>query len=370
MGLVSLVGLAVLSAVFVVLLLVLAIVIGVPIGLWDIYRMQRQLQSMPEWKRRRHWGKLIRFYHAKPQLPHYNDGTPLIVSEHATMVTERIDAALRDNEPFRCRFRSLIFSTGLPSKEEPLQQEGGLVVVHVSGAWRGLFPDFEFLNRRLSGHAMPVRDMVSRFTFLDLPWPVVSFTFPTDAVSALNFGGKDDQLVLSEAFENICEHFSPETRFLFSADCLGGLRLLNWITNNKNINNKNYCDRIAGVVLEGPLPSMDRICRPFASPAVNDLISSLFGFALPNFQPREENGKRLCCLWPAVVAMLEEDGLCGARDLPWVEEAFSKLAAALVVPSGAKSAQGRTITHGYAYRWPPFRQTLLTFAHQLKKNST
>lgn len=338
-----------LAAIGIVLLGMLLVIIAILIvGFPELYWMQYSLAAMPQDKRQRYYAKRTAFYHLLPtQEQSPLDQETRIPPERATELTHLVDAALRSNSTFSFVFRNVRVCSGLPRDVVPV------VIWHISGAWTGLFPNLPGLNGWLSGHAMPIRDVISRHTFLNLGYPVVCCRMPTDAICALNFGGQDDQLVLNHVFDSICQ---KAQYVIASADCLGGLRFMRWWQHYQG----THRSKLAGAIIEGPLPTMDRICRPANSELVNQLISSLFSFALPNFDPNATKVVGLCPV-PALISVLEEDGLCGKQDIPWIRATFPQLYSLLTVPKQSVSSAGRLITHGNAYRWPPFRSTLERF---------
>jgi hypothetical protein len=348
----------------VVSLCLLTTLLIVTIGLPDLYRQQRSIAALNPTQKRTYYAKRTPFYHLLPTaaLPAKHESSVKerwVEWDRATELTHWMDEALLAKQRFMFHFRNVRICSGLPVFATN-DAAAKLIIWHISGAWTGLFPTLPKLNGRFGGgHALPIRDVVSRHTFLDLPYPVVACKLPTDAVCALNFGGDDDQLVLTHIFESICRQ-NNNSAIVASADCLGGLRFIRWLRNYHG----TYRNRLVGTVIEGPLSSMDRICRPSqSSKPLNDAISSLFAFALPNFDPNYTSvGK---CHVPALIAVLEEDGLCGKQDVPWIRETFPQLYSLLVVPVGSVSQSGRLITHGNAYRWPPFRTTLLSFLSSL-----
>lgn len=341
-----------------ILTILVASLVFVVVGLADLHYLASKLKSLNSEERNKFWHKRLLFFHISPQKDDRLDGSVDGQFEGdigATAVTEEIDECLRNKRPFRFSFRNMIVSNGLPPKDSINEK---LVIFHICGAWTGLFPHNPYLNRRLSGHAMPLRDVISRFTFLNLPYTVIGCAFPTDAVSALNFGGVDDQTIISLSLSEIKRHLRRGAKILVSGDCLGGLRFLKWSTNNSN-----HPD-IAGAFLEGPLPTMDRICRPYKNPVLNEFIFQLFQFVLPNFDGRA-NKNKTSCPWPTLVTVVQKDGLCGEKDSNWIRRTFLNLRNLIVIPANERSETNREITHGMAFRATIFRNSLLSFSQNL-----
>lgn len=353
----------------VAILVSVAILVFMMFGLFsvDAPSIRDQFKSMPLHERQAYLRRSAPVYHVhKARAPvqmHSIKNRKTGWYGTTTQLTWAIDESLRRSERFRYASRAnpdIVVQDGYPSPDAP-DASPRLIILHVSGAWTGLFPDRPEWNTRLSGHAMPVRDLVSRFSFLGLDdIPVVGFRAPLDAVALLNFGQEDDQLMLTTIFEDLCRH-NPNSQIVISADCLGGLRFTNWIHHYGQ--NGPMKHRLAGAIVEGPLPTMNRIRHPSANPHVNRLIAGLFGLVLPNFANEDPSEKT--CAVPALVAILEQDGLCGSQDIPAIRRRFKKLHALHVVPKNSVSIANRTITHGNVYRWPPFIQHVRQFLHSL-----
>lgn len=334
------------------------------IGLLDNYISDQRLRSADPLVRLHHYRRRTHFYHM------FLDDAPQTRSQTTTNPSSLIDADFRKGHvDFDYGYDGLRIKNGLPK----LDPQTNLIVLHVSGGWLGLFPNWPQFNHVLNGHARPIHDTIARYAHLKLPGtvPIISFRNPTDAVYALNFAGQDDQMVMDDIFHTLIAHLPSHCKMIVASDCLGGLRFLRWweqTTSTQDPQNNQLRSRIVGAVFESPLGTSNRVFRPSRWSAINNLFGALLQFSLPNFVP--DDGDYLPhyqCNIPSIVTLIEGDRFCDTHDLEWILKSFTKMFATVIVPKNQLSETGRTIEHGHAYRWPAFKLALFQLVSHLLK---
>jgi hypothetical protein len=189
---------------------------------------------------------------------------------------------------------------------------------------------------------------------------------PTDDVASLNFGQKDDAIILSYVFETLCKQY-PFAKIMLYAECLGGLRVMNWLGGYQN-----RLDQLVGLILESPLPSIEHMLSCTRNERFNRLIYQAFCLLIPNFNAQLD---RYNCYKtrraqqfpnvPLLVGVLTNDWLSGPAQLPLWTARFTTTLAALIDPTETP----RHMTHGHLFRSPSFQQRIHTFYNKYTPQS-
>jgi hypothetical protein len=277
-----------------------------------------------------------------------------------------------------------------PTAEEVAKCDN-TIVLSVRGLWAGLAARINpvlnaFLNRFVKCWNRSLMYCGIRLSAYGLPYPCVTLDFPTADVATLNFGQKDDCLVMSYVYDLVRKKY-PEAKIILLSVCLGGLRILNWLRRNPNPEN------VIGVVLESPLPSVRHLLRGFLGHYYNDDFYHTFCLIVPNFRPeiddqycfcRKPNHNQHCstaqdrttsqreteskgksggadgtiCKLPVFVGMIETDPFSNPSHLPLFCDAFPNLT---VFTTNEREHGRHSISHGKLYRLPAYRAAAQTF---------
>lgn len=260
--------------------------------------------------------------------------------------------------------------SGWPTPKE-VEQCDNTIVLSVRGLWAGLAsrinPVFNaFLNKYVKCWNRSLMYCGIRLSSYGLPYPAVSLDFPTADVATLNFGQKDDCLVMSYVYELVRKTY-PNAKIILLAVCLGGLRILNWLSRNPNPPN------VIGVVLESPLPSVRHLLRGFLHGFFNEDLFQTFCLIVPNFRPELEEqysffrklksrgaskeGEQVCRI-PVYIGLMDSDPFSNQTHLPLFCDRFPNLT---VFNADEQTASEHNISHGKLFRLPAFRAAAQAF---------
>lgn len=279
-----------------------------------------------------------------------------------------LDKAILSNRPFLAEVDQVLVRSGWPTLDE-VQRGGNTIVLTVRGLWAGLAARINpvlnaFLNRYVKCWNRSLIWMVVRQTAYGLPYPTVSVDFPTADVATLNFGQKDDCLVMDYLYAQMRERY-PSAKIILQSVCLGSLRILNWLSRHPNP------PQLAGVVLESPLPSVKHLLRGFLGSYFNDDLYNTFCLIVPNFRPelddqysflrplkRRDNDQSEVSRVPLLIGMISNDPFSNPTHLHHFHERFPNLFTYLT-PS--VHHENEEISHGKLYRLPAWRAVVQTF---------
>lgn len=257
-----------------------------------------------------------------------------------------------------------------PSAEE-VERCDNTIVLSVRGLWAGLAARINpvlnaFLNRYVKCWNRQLLYASIRLASYGFPYPVVTIDFPTGDPATLNFGQKDDCLVMSYIYEHVRTSY-PKAKIILQSVCLGGLRILNWLARNPAPKN------VIGVVLESPLPSVRHLLRGFLGSHFSEWWYRAFCSLLPNFRPEldgqysffQPRGSKAADLSkvPIFVGLIENDAFSNKGHLPLFADRFSNL----TVFTTTADQSNHNITHGKLYRLPSYRAAVHTFVHALQR---
>jgi hypothetical protein len=262
--------------------------------------------------------------------------------------------------------------SGLPTPEE-VEKNHNTIVLTVRGLWAGLAARINpvlnsFLNRFVKCWNRSLVYTCIRLSCYGLPYPVVSIDFPTADVATLNFGQKDDCMMMSYVY-NLIHAKYPTAKIILMSVCLGGLRILNWLGRNPNPPN------LSAVVLESPLPSVKHLLRGFMGKYYSDELYHTFCLVVPNFRPELEDqysflrpmkpGKsheKERCRIPILMGFIETDPFSNKTHLSLFIERFPNLT---IFATQECDHKGKHIDHGKLYRLPAYQQAVQTFLTHL-----
>lgn len=287
-------------------------------------------------------------------------------------------------KPFVREVDNCLVRSGWPAVEE-VERCDNTIVLSVRGLWAGLAARINpvlnaFLNRYVKCWNRSLMFCGIRLSAYGLPYPCVAIDFPTADVATLNFGQKDDFLVLSYIYEKVRQTY-PKAKIIIVSVCLGGLRVLNWLNRNPNPEN------LIGVVLESPLPSVKHLLQGFLGSWYSNDLYNTFCLVVPNYRPELEgeysflrdikrrDGKipnEQICRVPIFIGIIETDPFSNRSHLPLFCGRFPNLT---VFSTDEREAGEHKISHGKLYRLPSFQLAAQTFitaiqlAHSIKPHS-
>lgn len=183
------------------------------------------------------------------------------------------------------------------------------IILYIHGAWSGLFQKHPLINGYLSVDA--VRGAISRFAFLKLDLPVIAFQLPTEPTGTLNFGLKDDQMVLGMVIQKLIQ-MNPDVQIILYGVCVGALRIQTYLSESTDLKN------IDQVILESPLPCIKRLVSFSKHNQINEGMYYLFCLLLPSYR-RHPVIKDFIFRKPTLLFGCEEDRLCTQNDLLFLQ---------------------------------------------------
>ena len=230
-----------------------------------------------------------------------------------------------------------------------------------------------FLNRYVKCWNRSLMYCGIRLAAYGLNTTCVSLDFPTADVATLNFGQKDDCLVFDFIYDKVRRSY-PKAKIILLSVCLGGLRVLNWLSRNPNPEN------VIGVILESPLPSVKHLLKGFLGSWYSQDLYNTFCMVVPNFRPeleeqysflremkRCDDGKVLpseVCRVPVFIGMIETDPFSNKSHLPLFCGRFPNLT---VFSTDEREAGEHKISHGKLYRLGAYQKAAQTFLAALAR---
>jgi len=334
--------------------------------LWSLSREQRQLyhaQNLP-------------IYSLIPIAPEagFREWNEYQWRELADTTGDELSRCIKEKRAFLTQVDGCLVRNGWPSVEE-VERCDNTIVLTIRDNWAGLAARVNpvlnaFLNRFLKCWNRSLIRTSIRFSSYGMPYPVVSMDFPTADVSTLNFGQKDDCLLMSYVYERVREMY-PKAKIILLSICLGGLRILNWLSRNPNPEN------VAAVVLESPLASLRHMMIGSVGKWATDAVYRLFCMHVPNFRPELENeysyfrdlkpsdnehpNDQICNV-PLFVGILESDPYSNRTHLPLLRKRFPKLT---IFASEQTVLEEKQLLHGMLYKLPEYRLAVRNFLSSL-----
>jgi hypothetical protein len=294
-------------------------------------------------------------------------------------VGDRLSRDIESGREFREQVDNYLIHSGLPSPEE-VERCDNTIVLTVRGSWAGLAARINpvlnaFLNRFAKCWNRSLIYTCIRLSSYGLPWPSVSIDFHTADVATLNFGQKDDCMIMTYIYELVRKTY-PKAKIILLSVCLGGLRILNWLSRNPNPQN------LIAVILESPLPSFRHLLQGIFGSYFNDDLYHTICMVVPNFRPEldnqysffrpmkrrgsEKDDNEQVCKVPLFLGMIETDTFSNKTHLPLFCDRFPNLT---VFTATADDNAGRQVDHGKLYSIHPYHSALQTFLHHIQKNT-
>lgn len=329
--------------------------------LWSLTREQRQM----------HHAKNLPVYSIIPLNPEkgFRRWNEFQWRGLANSTGDLLSESIKRKEMFVRQVDDCIVRSGWPTLEE-VERADNTIVLTVRDNWAGLAARINpvlntFLNRILHCWNRSLVYTSIRFSSYGLPFPVVCTDFPTADVATLNFGQKDDCLLMSYVYERVRQTY-PKAKIILLSICLGGLRILNWLSRNPNPEN------VIGVVLESPLASLKHMMIGSLGRWAAETLYSLFCLHVPNFRPELETQysyfrpfeddkdlpKDRICQIPLMVGVLNSDPYSNQSHIPLLNARFRNLTvfASLATHHGAKR-----LVHGMLYKVPEYTLAVQKF---------
>ena len=298
---------------------------------------------------------------------------------------EQLSQHIASGKLFVRQVDNCIVRNGWPTAEE-VERCDNTIVLSVRGLWAGLAARINpvlnaFLNRYVKCWNRSLMYCGIRLAAYGMCLPCVSLDFPTADVATLNFGQKDDCLVFDFIYNRVRKAY-PKAKIILLSVCLGGLRVLNWLSRNPNPEN------VIGVILESPLPSVKHLLKGFLGSWYSQDLYNTFCMVVPNFRPeleeqynfiremkRCDDGKVLpseVCRVPIFIGIIETDPFSNKSHLPLFCGRFPNLT---VFSTDERESGEHRISHGKLYRLGSYQRAAQTFisaiqiAHQSKPST-
>jgi hypothetical protein len=263
---------------------------------------------------------------------------------------------------YNYKLGALVVHSGLPQLSPTYD---GSITFHVHSSWSGLFPQSPRLNAMINaqfGFYTAFQTTIDRALAGAMTLPVVSFHMPTGEIASLNFGQKDDAMVLSYAYEALCERF-PKAKIVIYAECLGGLRVMNWLGALPNDLSTSPMKQLKGLILESPLPSMEQMISVTRSRRINRWFYRIFCLLMPNFNAELDRYNRYATRTaeqfpniPMLVGVLKSDWISGPAHLPLWTSRFPSQRSIIIDDSPNTSQTPRKLLrNGQLYRSMAFQ---------------
>jgi hypothetical protein len=295
-------------------------------------------------------------------------------------ISDRLTKDVSAKREFRFEVDNYVVHNGWPSPQEVADCDN-TIVLSVRHSWAGLASRVNpvlntVLNKFVKCWNRNLLYCGIRVSSYGLPFPMVILDFPTADVATLNFGQKDDCLMMDWVYKQVRKTY-PTAKIILLSVCLGGLRILNWLSRHPAPEN------IIGVVLESPLPSVEHLLRGFLGNYFNQDLYHTFCMIVPNFRPELDNqysffrklkekkktqeaelaDRREICNIPIFLGMLDHDPFSNKTHLPLYGERFSNLT---VFTSAEQYIGTHDISHGKLYRLLSYRTAVQQFLSAIR----
>jgi hypothetical protein len=255
--------------------------------------------------------------------------------------------------------------SGLPTAQEVATGQN-TIVLYSGGSWAGVNPSQVWINAVLAlvcGCTSTAQLSLRAAKNLRLPVPVVGFNYGTSHLDTLNIGQADDSAILSFVYKAVTSAH-PTARIVLFGDCLGSLRLLNWVASRPEL------PHLEAIVLESPLPSLRKFLSaltPFDS--CNYVMFRALVTIMPNYRPELEDyqsflayGKDSFPDVPTFIGLLRDDPISHPRDLPQFQTRLHQLE---VFVADDKDSAGRPVEHGHIIKLATYQQAVRAFLRRL-----
>lgn len=255
--------------------------------------------------------------------------------------------------------------SGLPTAEE-VSRGHGTIVLYSGGSWAGIAPAHPRLNNLLNicACASTAQLALRAAQHLRLPVPIVGFNYGTSSLDTLNIGQTDDSAMLSHVYKTV-HKAHPTARLVLAGDCLGSLRLLNWLATRPEL------PQLHAIVLESPLPSLRHFLNVFTPfECCNQWLYEALVAIMPNYRPEletyqsfEAHGKDAFPDVPTFIGMLSDDPISHPSDLPRFIERLHQVETFV---AHDKDAAGRPVFHGQIVKLPGYQHAARAFLARLQ----
>ena len=256
--------------------------------------------------------------------------------------------------------------SGLPTADE-LRLADNTILIYSGGSWAGLTPSYPRLNQLFNVCSCTTTSQLSirAAQNLRLPMCIVGFDAPTSKLDMLNIGQADDSAILSHVYDTV-HSAHPKARIILGGDCLGSLRLLNWLATRPSL------PALRAIVLESPLPSLRHFLNsltPFRW--INSVCNQALCVILPNYFPELEafyafsaHAKSAFPDVPTFIGVLEHDAVSHPNDLPVFRARLHQVETFVAQDTDAR-AKTRTLSHGQIVKAPTYQNAVRQFLARL-----
>lgn len=241
-----------------------------------------------------------------------------------------------------------------------------VLVIYFSGSFSGFLRDYPPVRRVASspfGISLPINVMYHEL--LPANYMMIGFDFSTDSPRYLNFGQKQDVQVIEYMYQMVRAHF-PCHKIVFMADCLGVLKLMNWMVQS------NEClASVCALILISPITNMDTIFKQISKYQWFNEFSHrcvLYGLK-ENYVPEAQYSNWFLRHTPSrfpqhvavFIASIEHDSISTKQQIDDIAAKFSHV---VQFRTSATQVGQHKIVHGKLHFVPEYKQALLDFLHQ------
>ncbi len=258
---------------------------------------------------------------------------------------------------------------GLPTPAE-VERGHNTILLYSGGSWAGIAPSYPRINNLINFCACSSTAQISLrgAQYLRLPFPVVGFNYGTSNLDTLNIGQTDDSAMIGHVYQTVARAH-PTARIILAGDCLGSLRLLNWLATRPEV------PRLHALVLESPLPSLRHFLNVFTPwDRANELFYKARVAIMPNYRPELEtyqsfmaHGPEVFPNVPTFIGVLQDDPISHPRDLPKFQ---ARLRQVHTFVADDKDTAGRPVFHGQLVKLASYQHAARNFINTLNLTSS
>lgn len=258
----------------------------------------------------------------------------------------------------------------LPDKEE---LNGRTIVLYVNGSFTGFFSSQPKIRRTIHRSGPFALQLPLNVMFHEvLPnekYVIVGFDWPTNSPLHLNFGQKYDIEVLNYVYRSLLSRTTD--KIILMADCLGALKLLNWMVKQ----NPNELEkRTHAIILISPITCLNDFLHQLTGWGLLDqsIVPPIVRSGCANYVNESEYVDWfLNKPWtafpqvPLFLATVKGDTISTAeKQVPLILEKFPNSHPQTVFENSDTVVGKRTIKHGMLNHVPAFRYAVQRFLEE------
>ena len=156
------------------------------------------------------------------------------------------------------------------------------------------------------------------------------------------------------------------------SDCLGSLRVLNWVSKARDF----VSDSLGGLILESPLLSLRHSMNIVSAyDPINELCYRALSLILPNFDQTKdlyqgfaESSRKAFPQVPTLIGSISGDGMCDEKEVSVVNKKFQQSPLVRHHKSENESLEGKPVRHGQLILTPSFQTAVRDFLCDVLKH--